>query len=393
MVPSPVTCSVSGASAAVTRASAAALAAWVASARTPSAIAAREASTAVAMRASTSPRPSRTAERASPASWSCTPAVAVCTAPATDASRRCSAAVMRASVDCSIAPRAAATDWSTWAPSWVVRSARSWAARSSAVVPSCVVAASRRVVTVFSSSPRRSSKRLSSPPPPGSTTAPSSRRASTSRMRTRLPWASVRLSRNPDSCEDAALQGADVDGGTGRVGQRGAQAVEVLDLAGRRLELLLQPGHRAAKLAHGADLAAQVGDVPGAVEVGGDRAVDARLLVLEHRAHAADLLEQPAHLGAELRTGDRRRHARGRPAADDGGAQLGGEPLRRHLGEVLVVDRRIAQVEGAAGRYVLGGGHLERAAHGVDQRVPIVGVDRHPGALGPEPGELVEQAR
>ena len=67
--------------------------------------------------------------------------------------------------------------------------------------------------------------------------------------------------------------------------------------------------------------------------------------------------------GAQRHAGDRRGLARARHAAADEGAELGGQPLRRHLGEVLVVDRRVAQVEGAARRHVLGGGDLERAAH------------------------------
>ena len=156
-------------------------------------------------------------------------------------------------------------------------------------------------------------------------------------------------------------------------------------------EPVLQPGDHAAQGVDRAHLGAQVGDVLGAVEVGGDRAVDARLLVLEHAAHPPDLLEQPADLRPELHAGDRRRRARARHAAADEGPQLGVQPVRRHLGEVLVVDRRVAHVERAARRHVLGGGDLERAAHRVDQRVPVVGVDRHARALGPETVELVEQ--
>ena len=155
-------------------------------------------------------RPARRARpiRASPVSWSCTPAVAVCTAPATEASRRCSAAAMRASVDCSIAPRAAATDWSTW-----VRAG--WSGRRAAGRParrrsgrSCVLArwpmlvghrvsraAAQVVEAVVELAARVRRRRCSS------------MRASTSRMRTRLPWASVRLSRSPDSSEDRCPAG------------------------------------------------------------------------------------------------------------------------------------------------------------------------------------------
>ena len=343
------------------------------------------------MRVSTSPRPSRTAERASPVSWSCMPAVAVCTALVTVVSRRCSAAAIRASVDCSIAPRAVATDWSTWAASWVVRSVRSWAARSSAVVPSCVVAVVSWVATWASSCPRRSSKRLSSPPPAGSTARSSSRRASTSRMRTRLPCESVRLSRSPESWATVPCRAPT---------SMTAPVTSVNDP--RRLSrfwtwLVVTRSWSS----NPATVPRRVSTVPTWVRRSATSLVRSTSAVIERSMRACwssstlrtrpissisrptwDPSCTPAIVAVALGA---------RHAAADEGAQLGGQPVRRHLGEVLVVDRRVAHVERAARRHVLGGGHLERAAHRVDQRVPVVGVDRHPRALGPETVELVEQ--
>ena len=393
MAPRAVTCSVSGASAAVTRASAAALATWVRSARTPSAIAAREASTAVAMRVSTSARPSRTAERASPVSWSCMPAVAVCTALVTVVSRRCSAAAIRASVDCSIVPRAVATDWSTWAVSWVVRSARSWAARSSAVVPSCVVAAveaGRRPCSRARRAGRRSGRRV----------RPHRGRRQRLRRGGRARRACARgFPARRSGCRAAPRGWATLPcrAPTSIV----APVTSVNDA--RRLSRFwtwpvvacgagppARPRCRAARR-----------PCPTWVRRSATSLVRSRSAVIERSMRAC-------WSSSTLRTRPTSSSSRptwdpsctpaivavtlgARHAAADEGAQLGGQPLRRHLGEVLVVDRRVAHVERAARRHVLGGGHLERAAHGVDQRVPVVGVDRHPGALGPEPVELVEQ--
>ena len=345
------------------------------------------------MRASTSARPSRTAERASPVSSPRTPAVASATAAVNELPRRCSAVLTLASTVCSRPVRVAASDWSRDAVSPSVNSARNWALRSSAAVPMRVSAVVSRSVIRPSSSPRRSSKRLSRT----GTTTPSPVHLALLDLRQDVAHADeVALAVGEVLAQAAqlghvALEGADVDGRPGHVGQCGAEALQFGDLGGRGPLGALHVADHAAQVVDRRHLAPQVDDVLGPLEVGRHGAVDARLLVFEHHPDPADLVEQTVDLHPDPGAADRRRESPAPAAAGHGRAQFGVEPLGRHLGQVAVVGGGVAEVERAARGLVLGRRHLEGAAHRVDQGVPVVGVDGHPGALGPEPRQLVEQ--